>query len=97
MKLFYEKLQDHEITEIKVPASQLLSYRYHELLNQKAKENFPRKWTLETLSYMEKIKDSDLCFDKKEYKKLKTDHDWDLKWYSHVVDKDSFIEKAKTE
>lgn len=97
MKLFYEKLQAHEITEIKVPASQLLLYRYHELLSQKAKENFTRKWTPETLRYMEKIKDSDLWFDKKEYKKLKTDHDWDLKWYSHVVDKASFIEKAKTE
>ena len=97
MKLFYERLQAHEIAEIKVPASQILSYRYHELLDKKARENFTRKWTSETLKYMERMKDSNLWFQKKEYTKLKKDYDWDLKWYSHVVDKVSFIEKAKTE
>lgn len=94
--LFVEMLKSHEIDHIKVPLYQTLSYDYHKLLSKSVRDSFSNKWTKEKLEEMEKYKDSEYSFLKKEYISLKRRYDEDKEWYERVVDKEDFISMAKT-
>lgn len=88
LKTFIEMLKNIGITKIKVPASQVLSYEYHELLSAEAKKTM-KKWTPELIENL------------KEYpirnRRMLSEYEWDKVWASHVIDKKDFIERAKTE
>ena len=90
MKLFINMLKQNGITNIKVPTLQVLSYRYHELLSKNEKEKFPKKWDKLILEELRYLSGHRLEYKKKEYEN-------DIKWYSHVVDKEDTISKLKTE
>ena len=97
IKLFNELLRMHNITHVKAPIFQVLSYRYHELLSDTTKRNFDSKWDVGKMQYMDFLKTSSLSNDKREYEYLKKEYENDKIWYEHVVDKADFISKAKTE
>ncbi len=90
MLLFINLLKEHNITKIKVPILQVLSYRYHELLSEREKENFPKKWNSDALEDLKYLSESRKKYRLKEYKHS-------LKWYNHIVDKQDVISKLKTE
>lgn len=88
--LFINTLKENEITKIKVPTLQVLSYKYHEILSEKEKINFEKKWNktlLNDLKYLDESTRKDILKNY-EYAKL---------WYSHVVDKEDVISRLKTE
>ena len=97
MILFFKLLEENNITYIKVPLLQVLSYRYHVLLSDKTKQEFKKNWNKENLDYMELLKNSELKHEKERYYRLKRMFENDLEWYTHVVEKADFISKAKTE
>lgn len=89
LETFASMLKEIGITKIKVPARQVLSYSYHELLSEEAKKTMT-KWTPEYLREIEEYPNF-------RRKKLLEEYEWDKVWSSHVIDKADFIEKAKTE
>lgn len=97
MNLFYQFLRAHNITHIKVPVMQILSYRYHELLSQEQRELFENKWNDEKIEYLNSLKDSTLWYNKSEYKRLLRDYELDKLGYDKFVDKEDFISKNKIE
>lgn len=90
MKLFINVLKDNDIATIKIPTIQVLSYRYHELLSQKTKTKFHKKWTKERLEKLEKLSGLELNFELSEYEA-------DINWYKNIVDKEDIISKIKIE
>ena len=81
--IFINMLISEGITEIKVPCMHTLSYDYHKMLSDKTKKDFDFRWKG---SYEYDLADYEL----EEYEYQKT-------WYQHVVDKEDFINRAKTE
>lgn len=90
LKTFIDLLASRGITEIKIPCLQVLSYRYHELLSEKTKQNFLRKWTPERLEELKYASES-------RRKRMIEEYEHDKTWYSHVVGKEDFISQTKTE
>ncbi|MBQ8472632.1 MAG: hypothetical protein IJ501_03935 [Bacilli bacterium] len=90
MKLFINMLKENGITTIKIPTIQVLSYRYHELLSQKTKTKFPKKWTKERLDRIENLSGLEYKFESSEYES-------DLNWCKNIIDKEDTISKIKTE
>lgn len=91
LKLFLELLKENNISKIKVPILQVLSYPYHELLSQKTKSNFLEKWNDERLKwYFKYLNKTELKYKLEQFEREKT-------WYSHVVGKEDMISKLKTE
>lgn len=90
MKLFINMLKENGITTIKIPTIQVLSYRYHELLSQKTKTKFPKKWTKERLNRIENLSGLEYKFESSEYEA-------DLNWCKNIIDKEDTISKIKTE
>ena len=87
---FVSLLKKHNITHIKVPTLQVLSYDFHLLLSETAKQNFPQKWSLDKIKQLEE--------EQKIYGEgLRKEYLWDKTWYSHIVDKEDFISCNKTE
>ena len=95
--LFIELIKSHGIEHIKVPLYQVLSYDYHVLLSNKEKEDFDHKWTNKRFEEMERLKNSKYPLDKRQYESLLEEYKYEKEWYDHVVDKEDFISKAKTE
>lgn len=89
LKTFIEMLKSIGVTEIKVPAVQVLSHSYHSLQSEKAKSEFPKKYTQEHLNEMF----SNPTF----YEYELEEYELDKIWYNHIVDREDDIEKAKTE
>lgn len=90
LKTFIELLQKQGITNIRVPALQVLSYRYHEILSEKTKREFREEYSKEKLAEIETLPENIR-------KRKLIDYEWQKTWYSHVVDKQDFISSAKTE
>ena len=90
LQTFISLLKQKGITNIKVPRLQVLSYRYHELLSEKTRKEFTEKYTPEYLEYISNLSTYEKA------RKLE-DYESEKAWYSHVVDKQDFIHKAKTE
>lgn len=90
LKTFIEMLREKGITDIRVPKKQVLSYRYHEILSEKTKKDFEKNYSEEQLEYINNLNSYERA------KKLE-EYEWQKVWYSHVVDKQDFIEYAKTE
>lgn len=90
LKTFIEMLKEQGIEDIKVPCLQVLSYRYHEILSEKTKEDFSKNYSPENLEYINNLNTYDRERQLEEY-------EWQLIWYSHVVDKQDFISYTKTE
>ena len=90
MLLFINYVRKKGITQIKIPKKQVLSYRYHQLLSEKAKSDFEKNWSIdviENLAYLPKW----------EQERKMEKYEYDRIWYSHVVGKENTIHKAKTE
>lgn len=81
---FMKMLEQEGIFKIKVPLLQVLSLRYHEILSRVQKKDFYNKW-------------KDVYVEDLESLGKREEYDFDLLWYDHVVDREEFIEKAKTE
>lgn len=97
MKLFYEVLRKYNISHIKVPIIQVLSYRYHELLSEQEREIFEKKWTEKQLKYLYSLRDS-ACWQKQEkFEGLMKEYEYDRISYDRFVDKEDFISKNKIE
>lgn len=90
LQTFINMLKEQGITNIKVPCLQVLSYRYHELLSEKTKQEFARDYSKEKLEYINNLNSYDRERELEEY-------EWQCIWYSHVVDKQDFISFTKTE
>lgn len=90
LETFINMLKEKGITNIKVPCLQALSYRYHELLSEKTKRDFEEDYSPEKLEYINNLNSYDRERQLEEY-------EWQLIWYSHVVDKQDFISQTKTE
>lgn len=90
LKTFIDILKEQGITEIRVPKSQLLSYRYHELLSERTKKEFNETYSEEKLKEIYELPKWRMIRKLEEY-------EWQKEWYRRVVDKQDFIEKAKTE
>lgn len=87
---FITMLEEKGIKNIRIPCLQVLSYRYHELLSKEQKENFPRRWGPTTFSMFHNLTTKEKERFIKELKAAQT-------WYNHIVDKEDFISKTKTE
>lgn len=87
---FLKLLESRGITKIKVSTQQVFSYHYHELLSEKAKKEFKRKWDEEKFKYIESLP-------LKDQKHYWDEYEFDKKWYEHIVDKMDDIERRKTE
>ena len=83
LKLFINMLKEKGIEKIKVPTLQLLNYGHHEILSNKEKETFNRRWNNTLIESLDK-------YELEEYEN-------DLYWYNHVVNKEDIISKIKTE
>lgn len=90
LKTFIEMLHKKGITDIRVPALQVLSYRYHEILSKKTKEEFERKFSPEKLADIKYLRPY-------EQERFLEDYECQKEWYKKVVDKQDFISQAKTE
>lgn len=97
MSLFYEFLRNNNITHIKVPILQVLSYRYHEIISTKLKKEYEKTWAQEKIDYMNSLKDSNSLFYQEEYEELIDDYEWANTINKRYVDKEDFISEAKTE
>ena len=87
---FLEYIKKKGVEKVIVPKQQVLSYSYHKKLGEKEKEEYERNWPKEKVEEMNK-------YPKYMQEELLNKYKWDSKWYSHIVDKADFIEKAKTE
>ncbi len=87
---FLNLLESRGISKIKVSTRQVFSYHYHELLSEKAKKDFEKKWHEEKFKYIKSLS----FIDQKEYWR---EYESDKKWYLHIVDKMDDIERRKTE
>lgn len=90
MILFIKLLRKKGINKIKIPTLQVLSYRYHELLSIKEKNDFSKKWNKQLFEDLKYSSESHQKYKLKEYKRAKI-------WYEHVVDKEDTISRLKTE
>lgn len=89
MKLFIDMLKEKGINTIKIPKLQVLSYRYHQLLSEKTKYDFEKKWTPERVAQIDELTGWRLETRLKEYER-------DKLWYNNVVDKEDLIHTLKT-
>lgn len=87
---FLNLLESRGISKIKVSTRRVFSYHYHELLSEKAKKDFEKKWHEEKFKYIKSLS----FIDQKEYWR---EYESDKKWYLHIVDKMDDIERRKTE
>ena len=83
MILFINELKKKGVSKIRIPSIQILSYRYHELLSERAKKDLEKA----KLKY-ESFPDDD--YFQEEYKSAK-------KWYNAVYEKQDKISYLKTE
>lgn len=90
LNTFINLLKEKGISNIKVPGLQVLSYKYHEMLSEKTKQDFAKEYSKENLEYINNLN----SYDKE--RKLE-EYEWQKIWYAHVVDKQDFISEAKTE
>lgn len=90
LKTFIKMLKEKGINNVRVPSSQVLSYRYHEILSETTKKEFEKKYSKEFFEYISLLRKSEKLRELEEY-------EWQKIWYNHVVDRQDFIEKAKTE
>ena len=90
MKLFINMLKESGITTIKIPIIQVLSYHYHEVLSEKQKIDFSKKWTKERIDRIENLSGLEHKFELSEYEA-------DLNWCKNIIDKEDTISKIKTE
>jgi len=81
--LFINQLKNKDISKIVVPSMQVLSYRYHELLSKKAKNDLN-----EVKMQLEQITNDD--YFQKEFQSIK-------EWYDRVYNKQDKISYLKTE
>ena len=81
--LFIEQLKNKGVTKIIVPSMQVLSYRYHELLSKKAKEDLD-----EIIMQLKNYSNDDYYL--KKFKSIK-------EWYDKVYNKQDKISYLKTE
>ena len=88
LKTFLDMVKDLKISKVKVPARQVLNYAYHELLADEARKEMER-WTP---AYLEQVN----SFPFYRRKRLLREYEWNREWASHVIDKEDFIESAKT-
>lgn len=88
--LFINILKENGINKIKVPTLQVLSYRYHELLSNKEKIDFPKRWNKEKLKNLKYLGKREQEYKLKQYELEKL-------WYDHIVDKEDLISRLKTE
>lgn len=87
---FIKILKQNNITKIRVPVLQVLSYDYHINLSNEMKIDFKETWTKEALEDLNNATGS-------RKKWLEEDYLHDKEWYEHIVDKEDFISKNKTE
>jgi len=90
LKLFIGLLKEKNISKICVPTLQVLSFSYHELLSEKEKDRFNKRWTKEQLENMRMLTGSELYRQLDIYQREKM-------WYRHIVDKEETISRLKTE
>lgn len=90
LNTFIKILSEKGIEDIRVPALQVLSYRYHELLSEKTKRDFEKNYSKEKLEYINNL----LPYERD---RMLEEYEWQKTWYSHIVDKEDFISEAKTE
>ena len=83
LMLFINELQKKGITKIIVPGMQVLSYRYHELLSLKAREDL-----IEAKKQLEEFPKDD--YFQKKYERMDD-------WYNRVYNKEDLISYLKTE
>ena len=81
--LFIKLLREKGIKKIRIPSMQVLSYRYHELLSKKAKDDLESRY-----EKIQMFPDDRYC--KKFYLEAK-------EWYDRVSDKEDLISYLKTE
>lgn len=87
---FLKILNQNNISKIKVPILQVLSYDYHIILSNQMKIDFPKTWTPEAI---EDLKTA--TGDRKQW--LEETYLYDKEWYEHIVDKEDLISKNKSE
>ena len=90
MLLFIKLLKEYRIEKIKVPSMQVLSHDYHEILSERYKVYFNKKWNQNSIDNLKRNYDGNLDMRIAEYEK-------DKKTYEHVVDNQDEISKLKTE
>lgn len=93
IKLFYSFLYKRGINHIKVPLMQVLDYDYHIALAKTTEIRMKDKWSEDVLSYIEKAKNIDL----EAYEQLMKEFESDKKKLEHLLGREDFISKAKTE
>ena len=90
-----EQGRNNNITHIKVPLYQVLSYDYHILLSQNIEKHFNFNWNKDVLDYMEFLKEKSSNSD--EYKNMVKKYEYDKMWYDHLVNREDQISYNKTE
>lgn len=90
LNTFVKMLLEKGIEDIRVPALQVLSYRYHELLSEKAKKDLAENYSEERLEYINNLSSY-------ERTRMLEEYEWQKTWYNHIVDKEDFISETKTE
>lgn len=87
---FLKLLESRGIAKINVSTQQIFSYHYHELLSDKTKKGFEKKWNEGKFQYIKSLP-------LKEQERYWNEYEFDKKWYEHIVDKADDIEQRKTE
>ncbi len=83
MMLFIKLLKEKGIKRIRIPSLQVLSYKYHELLSKKAKDDLENRY-----EKLQMYPDDKYCI--KYYLEAK-------EWYDRVANKEDYISYLKTE
>lgn len=82
MLLFINELKKKKISKIRVPSMQILSYRYHELLSEKAKKDLEK-----AIKSLEKYPEDE---------RIQREYEYTKEWYNHVYGKQDKISHLKT-
>lgn len=87
---FIQLLKKHEVTQVKVPTLQVLSYRYHEIISQSTKEKFEKTYDDHFFENISNLLESARADRLKKYEEA-------VKLYDTYVGKEDTISKIKTQ
>ena len=93
MLLFNRLLKSHNIDTVKVPLLEVLNYDYHVLLSKYTNAHFHLKWDRLIPDVLESYKEIDMEL----YNQTLKEYEKEKLWHEHVVGKEDFISKNKTD